>query len=236
MPKTELSLSDFGFLWQCSMVLASRIFALINSSLRPPTFIYFIYLFSTKKKRLINVRERPCSVWGERDSGTYVEICSLPEKVERQQQQQQWRQWQRQQSTSYTKTKHYQNTSHQPLSKVHCEETKTQLLRMKLRHQWRHWCHFLNLAGASEFPQRKIIWWQRMTVWLDSPWLGAAILLFLLLFLTFFSHFSTLPLQAFVVLAEVKFWWNVGLRMSPDPPLTKQRAANWESLQVGCEI
>lgn len=42
------------------------------------------------------------------DSGTYVEICSLPEKVERRQQQQQWQQWQQQQqqSTSYTKTKH----------------------------------------------------------------------------------------------------------------------------------
>lgn len=39
------------------------------------------------------------------DSGTYVDICSLPEKVERQQQQQQW-QWQQQQSTSYTKTEH----------------------------------------------------------------------------------------------------------------------------------
>lgn len=112
MPKTELFLSDFGLLWtlwQCSMVLAARISALISGTIHPPELIFF---FSFKKHKN---KKKGSSTWESvhavsevrEDSGTYVEICSLPEKVERQQQQQQW-QWQQQQqqSTSYTKTEH----------------------------------------------------------------------------------------------------------------------------------
>lgn len=33
------------------------------------------------RKRIINVRQRPCSVRSERDAGTYVEFCRLPERL-----------------------------------------------------------------------------------------------------------------------------------------------------------
>lgn len=71
----------------------------------------------------------------------------------------------------------------------------------------------------------------RMTVGLDSHWLGAAGLgerpaIFLLL-----DFLSSLPLQAFVALAQVEFSASKRImwvsEMSPEPPVTKQQ------LQVG---
>lgn len=43
--------------------------ALINDTILPP------------EKRIIKVRQRPCSVRSERDAGTYVEFCGLPEML-----------------------------------------------------------------------------------------------------------------------------------------------------------
>lgn len=33
------------------------------------------------ERRIINVRQKPCSVRSERYAGTYVEFCRLPEKL-----------------------------------------------------------------------------------------------------------------------------------------------------------
>lgn len=45
------------------------VFVLISDIILPP------------EKRIINVRQQPCSVRSERDAGTYVEFCRLPERL-----------------------------------------------------------------------------------------------------------------------------------------------------------
>lgn len=86
------------------------------------------------------------------------------------------------------------------------------LLRMKLQRQWRYWWHFLNLAELQNFHRGKEFdgkWLHKKgsLTWLTLA--GSCYFSFsfsCLDFFFFFLHFSTLPLQSFVVLAQVEFF------------------------------
>lgn len=44
-------------------------------------FVVISGAFFSPERRLIHVKQQPCSVRSERDVGTYVEFCGLPEKL-----------------------------------------------------------------------------------------------------------------------------------------------------------